>query len=215
MILMDSLSTHTDYGTVPLSAGDLDPDPIAQFARWLGEADAGGFAEPNAMVLGTIDDDGMPSSRTVLLRRVRAEGLEFFTNYDSRKGRALAGHPVATAVFPWYGQQRQVIVTGSVTRLDAESSDAYFASRPRDSQIASAASRQSQPIESRELLEQRIEELALAYPEGTAVPRPANWGGFLLSPIRIEFWKGRSSRVHDRFVYDRHAEGWGITRLQP
>ncbi|CAN5368218.1 pyridoxamine 5'-phosphate oxidase [soil metagenome] len=212
---MDSLSTHTDYGSIPLDLADLDPDPIRQFSHWLRDAESEGFTEPNAMVLGTIDADGMPSSRTVLLRGVTNLGFEFFTNYDSRKGQALAAHPVATAVFPWYAQQRQIIVTGTVERLDTQASDEYFVARPRASQIATVASHQSQPASSREQLERRIDELNGEYPEGTTVPRPEHWGGFRLIPQRIEFWKGRRSRLHDRFVYTQADGAWQITRLQP
>jgi pyridoxamine 5'-phosphate oxidase len=226
---MDSLSAHHDYGSLPLNESDLDPDPFAQFAVWLADAEAAGLSEPNAMVLATVDADGSPGSRTVLLRGVHEGGLEFFTNYDSRKGQALSVHPVASAVFPWYSVQRQVIVSGAVTRVDPAESDAYFGGRPHASQLAAVASRQSREIDSREQLERRMIELAAAYPEGTAVPRPEQWGGYRLTPSRIEFWKGRRSRLHDRFVYARTAVDadasdatggsaapqWSITRLQP
>ncbi|UFS60058.1 pyridoxamine 5'-phosphate oxidase [Subtercola endophyticus] len=223
----DSLHTHRDFGETPLDESDLDADPFVQFQVWLGEAEGAGLSEPNAMVLSTVDAEGTPSSRTVLLRGVRAGGFEFFTNYDSRKGRALGEHPVASALFPWYLLQRQVIIEGSVERVSAAESDAYFAGRPYKSQIAAIASAQSQPLGARADLERRVAELGAAHPEGGPVPRPEHWGGYRLIPSRIEFWKGRRSRLHDRLVYTPapdtldgpsstpDARSWQVTRLQP
>ncbi|RFA14488.1 pyridoxamine 5'-phosphate oxidase [Subtercola boreus] len=219
---MDSLAEHHDYGDLPLDEAGLDADPFVQFTTWLAEAEAAGVEEPNAMVLGTVDAEGVPSSRTVLLRGVDARGFSFYSNYSSEKGRALASTPAATLLFPWYPVHRQVIVQGEVSRLSAAESDAYFASRPRGSQLAAATSHQSRPVVSRAGLEQRVAELTARFtgPSGEELPveRPVHWGGYLLAPRRIEFWKGRTSRLHDRLVYARDpgsAAGWTVTRLQP
>lgn len=213
----DPLQRHTDYGQRPLTENEVADDPLAQLTAWLAEADASGVYEPNAMVLSTIGPDGSPSSRTVLLRGIDERGLEFFTNYESDKGRALLAHPGVSAVFPWYSLQRQVIVRGTAEKVDAAASDAYFASRPRGSQIATVASDQSRPIASRKELEQKVVATEQRYPEPAAVPRPEHWGGFLVRPLSIEFWQGRSSRLHDRLRFTRldAASSWRRERLQP
>jgi pyridoxamine 5'-phosphate oxidase len=210
----DSLARHTDYGQTPLTEDDINRDPLAQFSRWLAEAEESGVYEPNAMVLSTIDVDRLPSSRTVLLRTADANGFEFFTSYTSAKGRALLAHPHVSIVFPWYLIHRQVIVRGRAEPTTPEISDAYFASRPRGSQIAAVASDQSQPIASRDLLEARVHELEKQY-EGGEVPRPATWGGFRVVPASFEFWQGRSSRMHDRLRFTRENGSWALERLQP
>ncbi len=210
----DSLARHTDYGQTPLTESDINRDPIAQLTRWLAEAEESGVYEPNAMVLSTIDVDRLPSSRTVLLRTVDADGFEFFTSYTSAKGRALLAHPHVSIVFPWYLIHRQVIVRGRAEPTSPEISDAYFASRPRGSQRAGVASDQSQPIASRDLLEARVHELEKQY-EGGEVPRPATWGGFRVVPASFEFWQGRSSRMHDRLRFTREDGTWALERLQP
>ncbi len=210
----DSLARHTDYGQTPLTESDINRDPIAQFTRWLAEAEESGVYEPNAMVLSTIDVDRLPSSRTVLLRTVDADGFEFFTSYTSAKGRALLAHPHVSIVFPWYLIHRQVIVRGRAEPTSPEISDAYFASRPRGSQIAAVASDQSQPIASRDLLEARVHELEKQY-EGGEVPRPSTWGGFRVVPASFEFWQGRSSRMHDRLRFTHENGSWALERLQP
>jgi pyridoxamine 5'-phosphate oxidase len=197
-----------------LTEADVLSDPIAQARLWVDQAAESEVYEPNAMVLSTIDPGGLPSSRTVLLRGLDERGLEFFTNYASAKGRALLAHPDVSIVFPWYLIHRQIIVRGVAAPVDAEVSDAYFASRPRGSQIAAVASEQSQPIADRELLEARVAELEAAY-EGGEVPRPATWGGFRVIPNSIEFWQGRSSRLHDRLRFTRDGSGWTLERLQP
>ena len=210
----DPLGTHTDYGSESLSEDSVDADPFVQFRGWLDHATAEGTYEPNAMVLSTIDPDGRPSSRTVLLRGIHPDGFEFFTDYGSRKGRALLANPLASLVFPWYRLHRQVIVYGSAHPTTAEVSDAYFASRPHGSQISAAASSQSQPIADRSELERRVGELEALYP--SAVPRPDHWGGFRVKAERIEFWQGRTSRLHDRILYTAADDGtWRIERLQP
>lgn len=211
------LSRRTDYGAERLDEADIAVDPFAQFADWLIEASDRGVYEPNAMVVGTVDADGTPSSRTVLLRGLDDRGFVFYTDRSSRKGRALAAHPVATLLFPWYTLHRQVIVTGDVRPVDDAESDAYWASRPRGSRIAGSASAQSQPIASRAALEARVSDVEARHPEAD-IPRPDRWGGYLVRPWRIEFWQGRSSRLHDRLVFtrDRQAPGeWSLERLQP
>jgi pyridoxamine 5'-phosphate oxidase len=212
----ESLNRHSDYGSQSLSESDVDADPFAQLTGWLRHAESQGVYEPNAMVLATVDPDGQASARTVLLRGIRPNGLEFFTDYGSRKGRALASNPTASAVFPWYQLHRQVLVYGEATRVAAEISDAYFAARPHGSQIAALASEQSRVIADRATLEARVRDLEREYPEGGDVPRPGDWGGFLLVPRRIEFWQGRTSRLHDRIRYSTQGDGsWLIERLQP
>jgi pyridoxamine 5'-phosphate oxidase len=212
----DPLSRHTDYGAERLDEADVARDPIVQFEGWLADAAARGVYEPNAMVLGTIDADGTPSSRTVLLRGVDADGFVFYTDRSSRKGRALAAHATATLLFPWYPLHRQVIVTGEASTVSDAESDAYWDSRPHGSRIAGTASAQSQPIASRDELEKAVQDLETLHPEGTDVPRPERWGGFRVRPRRIEFWQGRTSRLHDRLVFTRDEAGeWSLQRLQP
>lgn len=212
--MTDALSRHTDYGQTPLDERDVLSDPIAQARLWLDQAAESNVYEPNAMVLSTIDPDGLPSSRTVLLRALDERGLEFFTSYTSAKGRALLAHPEVSIVFPWYLIHRQIIVRGVAAPVDPAVSEAYFASRPRGSQIAATASDQSRPIASRDELERRVEELEVKY-DGRDVPRPDTWGGFRVVPESIEFWQGRSSRLHDRLKFTRAGSGWTMERLQP
>lgn len=217
------MERHTDYGSVGLSEADLDADPMAQFALWLAEAERAEIYEPNAMVVGTVDPDGTPSSRTVLLKGMdvgTSAHFDFVTNYGSRKGRALNAHHGVTLLFPWYSLQRQVIVAGIAALAPTSVSDAYFEARPRDSRIGSVASDQSRPIASRDALETQVARLTELYADGREVPRPEGWGAFRVIPHRIEFWQGRTSRLHDRLVYERpggeraDAE-WTVTRLQP
>ncbi|WP_174722391.1 pyridoxamine 5'-phosphate oxidase [Cryobacterium cryoconiti] len=213
---MESLTSHTDYGAEGLSEAMVNPDPMLEFAAWLTAAEGAGLYEPNAMVVGTIDPDGRPSSRTVLLKGLDGRGFEFVTNYDSRKGRALRANPGITLLFPWYPMQRQVIVYGTAQPTDAAASDAYFTRRPRPARIAAVASEQSEPIASRELLEEAVRSVERRYPDDTDVPRPADWGGFRVLPHAIEFWQGRTSRLHDRLRFTAaEGGGWTLERLQP
>ena len=208
--LTDMRRAYDDGG---LREADLALSWNAQLERWLEEAVASEMPEPNAMVLATADTDAVPSARTVLCKGVAETGLTFFTNLRSRKGQELQANARATAVFPWIALQRQVIVEGSVEPIPAEESDAYFASRPHGSRIGAAASPQSQPVESREVLERAYADAAARWPE--EVPRPDHWGGLRLRPDVVEFWQGRPDRLHDRLRY-RHTVGeWAVERLAP
>jgi pyridoxamine 5'-phosphate oxidase len=211
---VDSFSRHDDYDRGALDERDLDPDPIAQFARWLAAAEAAGLRDPNAMVLSTAGDDG-PTSRTVLLKGLVGGAFELVTNSGSRKGRALQHDGRVSLAFPWYALERQVLVDGDAEPAPAGVSDGYWATRPRSSQIAAWASDQSQPIADRATLEQRVREAEARFTDGQTIPRPPHWGAWLVTPRRIEFWQGRPSRLHDRLVFTRAADGWRIERLQP
>lgn len=214
--LDDALRRHTDYGAERLEEEDVASDPIAQFAAWMAEAAERGVYEPNAMVLGTIDPDGQPSIRTVLLRGVDERGFEFYTDYTSRKGRALLANPAVSAVFPWYTLHRQVIIFGEAHPVEREASEDYFARRPRGAQIAAWSSDQSQPIASREALEEKVRDTEERFRDDETVPRPERWGGFRIAPHRIEFWQGRTSRLHDRLVFRAAVGGgWELERIQP
>jgi pyridoxamine 5'-phosphate oxidase len=196
----------------PLDREHLADEPHEQFAKWFEEARAV-VPLAEAMTLATVDAECSPDARMVLLKGFGPDGFRFFTNYESAKGNQLAANARAAVVLYWRELDRQVRIRGSVKRLSPEESDTYFASRPRDSQIAAAISPQSSPIE-REELDRRYVELALDLGESSP-DRPEQWGGYLLRPELIEFWQGRDSRMHDRFVYTRQAAGWGIQRLAP
>lgn len=204
-----------EYSQRSLSEHEVDPNPVRQFLLWLHEAIAAGAHEPNAMTLATCTRDGIPSARIVLLKGVDQTGFAFFTNYLSHKGRELDRNPQAALVFYWPELERQVRVEGEVVRTPAEESDMYFQNRPRESQIGSAASPQSEPVPSREYLEELGQALRSRYPVGD-IPRPAHWGGYRVRPKRIEFWQGRVSRVHDRVEYELDdALKWNVRRLAP
>ena len=203
-----------DYTLAGLAEKDLARDPFRQFEKWFAEAQAAKVPEPNAMVLASCTPDGRPSTRTVLLKALDGRGFVFYTNYESRKGRELAGNARASLLFPWIAMERQVMVEGTASRVTREESDAYFHSRPRLSQLAAWASNQSSVIGDRALLETAMKALEKQY-AGTDVPLPPNWGGFRLVPESVEFWQGRRSRLHDRLRYRRDKEGWVIERLAP
>jgi pyridoxamine 5'-phosphate oxidase len=210
-----SLDAHQEYDEPGLPDGALDADPIAQFAAWLRDAEDAGLPDPNGMVVGTIEPDGRPSSRTVLLKGLNGGVFAFFTNRDSPKGEAIAHDARVSLLFPWYGLHRQVRVEGTAEFTPDQVSDAYWATRPRGSQLGAWASAQSEPIASRADLDARQADVEARFDGIETVPRPAHWGGYLVTPASIEFWQGRRSRLHDRFLYVREGDGWNITRLQP
>jgi pyridoxamine 5'-phosphate oxidase len=205
---------RVEYETAGLDIGDVDPDPIVQWHRWYDEAVAAEVVEPNAMTLATVDPDGVPDGRVLLVRGVDERGLSFFTNYESAKGRQLDANPMAAMVFAWLDLHRQVRVRGRIDRVPGDESDEYFASRPRESQLGAWASAQSSPIADRAELEARVAAMAERFAGGD-VPRPPHWGGWRLAPVSFEFWQGRPSRLHDRLRYDRSGTGWQIRRLSP
>ncbi len=209
-------SSRKSYERGELHESELDADPIVAFTRWLDEASAAPehLAEPNAMALASVAADGRPSLRVVLLRGLDQRGLRFFTSYDSRKGRELIARPFAAATFWWPALERQVRVEGDVRRIDDDESDLYFASRPRGHRLAAWASEQSEPVESRAVLDERMAHFEERF-AGEEIERPHSWGGFLLVPRSIEFWQGRENRMHDRLLYRREREGWVRVRLQP
>jgi len=202
------------YAGTPLDPADCDPDPIAQFRRWMAVAVAADLPTVNAVTLATVDDRGRPAARVVLLKDVDDRGFVFFTNYESRKARDLAAHPFAALVAFWEPLHRQVRIEGAIEKVEAAESDAYFASRPRGSQIGAIASPQSAPIASRQLLEERVAAVEQAT-GGAAPARPAHWGGYRLVPDMIELWQGQVSRLHDRVRYRREPGGWQRDRLAP
>lgn len=207
------------YGERGLAEDAVDTDPIGQFQRWLKEAAENSvIVEANAMVLSTVSESG-PTSRTVLLKDVTPEGFTFFTNYGSRKSQEISSRPQVSLLFPWYAMERQVIVLGSAAKISEADSAQYFATRPWSSQIGAWASTQSQSLDSRQTLEDRWREFSEKFPEGTDVPKPPQWGGYLVTPQSIEFWQGRYSRLHDRLRYTRNLanqeSNWKLERFFP
>ena len=207
-------SRRIQYETEGLDLADIDADPVTQWHRWYDQAVEAGLVEPEAMTVATVDAEGRPDARIVLVRGLDESGLVFFTNYTSAKGTQLETTPVASAVFGWLGLHRQVRVRGHVERLDAESSSEYFASRPRGSRIGAWASPQSSVIADRDELDRRVAEVEARFP-GDDVPRPDFWGGWLIRPFEWEFWQGRPSRLHDRLRFSGRPGDWTIERLAP
>ncbi len=203
---------YTERGA--LLETDLAADWVDQFAAWFAEAAAYGLPEPNAMIVATADRAGRPSARTVLLKGYDDRGFVFYTNYTSRKGTEAAANPYASLVFPWFPMQRQVLVTGSVERVSRAETEAYFASRPRGSQLGAWASPQSQVLADRAAVEAGLAEVVARFGDGP-VPAPPHWGGLRVVPVTVEFWQGRSSRLHDRLRYRGEAGSWVIERLAP
>ena len=205
---------RVQYETAGLDLADLAATPIQQWHHWYDDAVEAGVAEPNAMTVSSIDAEGQPDARVVLAREVNDEGIVFYTNYESAKGVQLAGAPFASAVFAWLDLHRQVRVRGEIEVVSSEESDAYFSSRPRESQIGAWASAQSQVITGREELEAAVVEMTQRFMGGD-VPRPPHWGGLRIVPSTVEFWQGRPSRLHDRFRYAWAGTQWSISRLAP
>lgn len=203
-----------EYGRLGLSLDDCAADPLQQLQQWLTAAIDAGVHEATAMNLATTGADGRPSARIVLLKGLEAGRLCFFTNYRSRKGEQLAGNPFAAVTFFWPELERQIRVEGRIARLDEAASDTYFASRPYGSRIGAWASEQSQAVDSADTLAERTAALNIRFPD--EVPRPPHWGGYGLTPDRVEFWQGRPSRLHDRVLYLPDGRGdWQRSRLQP
>lgn len=211
---MDIAQLRERYSRAGLSEQDALADPIAQFSVWFGDATASGIREPNAMTLATADELGRPCARVVLLKSFDLHGFVLFTNYWSRKGTHLLVNPYASLNFFWNELERQVIICGTVSKLDTSLSEEYFASRPRESQVGAWTSAQSQPVADRATLEARFAALAAEY-EGRPIPKPPFWGGFLVAPETIEFWQGRPGHLHDRLEYRKIEAGWSRRRLNP
>ena len=204
---------RTNYRDEVLDETTLDVDPLAQFRVWLTDAVAAGMREPNAMALATVDADGTPSVRMVLLKGLEAGAFLFYTNFESRKGRALASEPRCALTFWWDALERQVRIEGRAARVDDAVADAYYASRPRGSRVAAWASPQSRSLPDRATLAQAVATFDASLGEDPA--RPPHWGGFAVTPEAMEFWQGRASRLHDRFRYERSGSGWVRSRLAP
>jgi pyridoxamine 5'-phosphate oxidase len=210
---MDKL--RREYTDAGLDEQDLDANPFKQFEKWFQEAIDAKLDLPDAMTLATATKDGIPSARIVLLRGLDERGFVFYTDYESQKGKELAENPNAALVFYWRELDRQVRITGQVSKVSRENSNNYFQSRPVGSRLAALASRQSEVIPDRKILEERFEQLAAQY-QDTAIPLPSDWGGYRLSPNMIEFWSGRPSRLHDRLRYTRQSnDDWRIERISP
>jgi pyridoxamine 5'-phosphate oxidase len=203
-----------DYSLEGLGETEVDPNPFIQFKKWFEQSLAAQLPEPNAMTIATTTTDGKPSARMVLLKDFDERGFVFFTNYNSRKGQELAENPQAALVFWWAELERQVRILGSVEKVSESESDYYFESRPPKSRLGAWASNQSEIIPNREVLEERMQELQDKY-ENQEIPRPRHWGGFRVIPTEIEFWQGRSSRLHDRLLYTHVDGSWKIQRLSP
>ena len=215
----DLAALRREYGDHGLDVPDLAPDPVSMFRQWMDDTVAAGLHEPNAMVVATVSPQGRPSSRMVLLKGVDERGFVFFTNYESRKAAEIAANPHVSLLFPWHDLQRQVRVEGAASKVSAEESEAYFASRPRESQLGAWASPQSRVVASRSALDERYGGVLAQFAELDEVPVPPHWGGFRVAPHAVEFWQGRKGRMHDRLVYrrvedDPHAP-WTVDRLAP
>lgn len=211
---MNIADIRKEYKQRSLDESDVVKDPVQQFSKWWEEAINSGIDEVNAMTLATADATGKPSARIVLLKGVDENGFVFFTNYNSHKGENIAANPFASLVFFWKELERQVRIEGTISKVSAEESDAYFNSRPAGSRIGAWASPQSKVIASRQVIEKKVQELEKDF-DGKIIERPQHWGGYVVTPQVIEFWQGRPSRLHDRIRYTKVENGWKIERLAP
>lgn len=212
---MDLQSIRREYLSGSLTREQLQPNPVEQFGLWLDQAIKMELLDPTAMVLATVDADGKPGQRVVLLKGFDDHGFVFYTNYDSRKSRDIAGNAHVSLHFPWYPIERQVLVCGVTEKVSDEESSAYFRSRPRESQLGAWASPQSRPLASRSVMMEQFDAIKERFAD-QEIPRPEFWGGFRVRPTRIEFWQGGASRLHDRFQYTRQAgDQWQVDRLAP
>lgn len=206
---------RAEYTKHTLDISDVQTDPLKQFEQWFDEAQKADISEVNAMNLSTVNQEGMPSSRIMLLKDIENDGFVFFTNYQSDKGKDLETNPVAALLFFWKELERQVRIQGNISKIGKEDSEEYFQSRPRGSQIGAWTSPQSSVIESRQLLEDREKAIAEKYKGAEVLPKPEQWGGYILKPLKIEFWQGRPNRLHDRILYSLVDGTWQINRLAP
>lgn len=211
--MSDIKHMRAQYPAQTLHKADLNDNPFQQFKQWFAEARSDGVAEPNAMTLATVDANGQPGCRMMLLKSVDENGFVFFSNYESRKGQALAHNSKAALLFWWV--RRQVRVEGVIHKLDAEGSDDYFHQRDRTSQLGAMASAQSRVLQSRDELWQRYQQLESQYADTQELPRPDYWGGYILVPTAFEFWQGQPHRLHDRIAYRLNAQQWEKVRLAP
>jgi pyridoxamine 5'-phosphate oxidase len=212
---MDLTDMRRNYAELPLELDDLSPNPFTQFDHWMRAAIESQLLEPNAMALATVGQDGGPTVRTVLLKGFDERGFVFYTNYESVKARQIVGNAQVALLFQWLPLERQVSVTGRAEKISPAESLGYFLSRPRESQIGAWASRQSDVITTRSILEGKFAEMKAKFSSGQ-IPLPSYWGGYRVKPETFEFWQGRANRLHDRFRYSRMAEpAWGISRLMP
>ena len=211
---MDLADFRKEYSDRGLRREELNPDPVAQFSEWFQQATELFVHEPNAMTLATVDEEGMPFQRTVLLKYYDKDGFVFFTNYGSRKSKQIAINPKVSLLFPWITLERQVIIQGTAEKISTAESLKYFASRPRESQIGAWVSNQSEVITSRKFLMQKLAEIREKFEHGE-IPLPSFWGGYRVQPQSIEFWQGGPARLHDRFFYQKKDNTWNISRLSP
>jgi pyridoxamine 5'-phosphate oxidase len=211
----DLSNYRKSYEKHELLEGNLPENPMELFKKWFHEVDALFAGETNAMTISTIGLDGFPKSRVVLLKKYTYEGFIFYTNYESEKGKAIAANPNVCLSFFWQSAEKQIIIKGKAEKIAENLSDGYFESRPRGSQLGALVSNQSQVVESREILENELNKLENAF-EGKEIPRPKNWGGYIIKPVEIEFWQGRPNRLHDRIRYTLQTDyNWLINRLSP
>ena len=211
---MDLHNIRESYNFDSLDTDKVKKDPMVQFQNWFEEYKVLNIKDYNAMAVSTVNA-GLPESRIVLLKEIRDKGFVFYTNYASAKGKALAENPNISALFFWREQERQIRISGRVEKLAPKQSKEYFETRPYLSQIGAAASEQSAPIESREALESKFNAFTEQYPEGSAVPMPESWGGYIIRPVKYEFWQGREGRLHDRLIFSKVENAWTISRIQP